>query len=63
MAKVYGTYQDIFLTAYRGVKELFRNLTGFPVSEYRINKDFRTFLVVIDTAIKKKQVVVLESIF
>lgn len=32
LAKVYGTYQDIFLTSYKGIKDLFRNLTGYPVS-------------------------------
>ena len=35
------------------------NLTGLPISEYTINKDFRAFLVVIDTALKRKHIVVL----
>jgi hypothetical protein len=32
LAKIYGTYQDIFLTSFKGIKDLFRNLTGYPVS-------------------------------
>jgi hypothetical protein len=37
-------------------------MTGLPVSEYAIGKDFRTFLVIIDAAIKKNQIVVVEGI-
>jgi hypothetical protein len=59
LAKVYGTYQDIFLTSNNGVCDLIRNLTGYPVSRYHINRDFRTYLIIIDAAIKKKQIVVL----
>ena len=59
IAKIYGTYQDIFLTQSRGIRDIMRCLTGYPVSEYSISKDFRIFLVVIDGALKKKQIVVL----
>jgi len=59
IAKVYGTYQDIYLTSEKGVKDILRLLTGYPVSEFAINRDFRTFLVIIDAAIKKNQIVVL----
>lgn len=59
---MYGTYQDIYLTADRGVKDIIRTLTGLPCSEYTISKDFRTFLIIIDTAVKKKQIVVLETV-
>jgi hypothetical protein len=59
IAKVYGTYQDLYFTTERGVKELLRLLTGLPVVEYPLSKDFRTFLVIIDSAIKKNHIVVL----
>ena len=36
-----------------------RCLTGYPVSEYSLSKDFRAYLVIIDSALKKKQIVVL----
>lgn len=62
LAKIYGTYQDLFLTAHLGIGPIMRALTGFPLSVYELNKDFRVFLVMIDKAIKKKQIVVLESI-
>ena len=62
IAKIYGTYQDILLTERKGIKELMKCLTGYPVSEYSLSKDFRAFLVVIDAALKKKQIVVLENI-
>ena len=32
------------------------------MSEYCISKDFRAFLVIIDAAIKKKHIVILEDI-
>jgi hypothetical protein len=58
LAKIYGTYQDLFLTQKRGVCDIMRCLTGLPVSEYSISKDFRAYLVVIDAAIRRKQIVV-----
>lgn len=37
-------------------------LTGLPVSQYAVNKDFRTYLILIDSALKRKHIVVLEGI-
>jgi hypothetical protein len=45
-----------------GICPLFRILTGLPVTQYSINKDFRTYLIVIDAALKKKHIVILEGI-
>ena len=32
LAKLYGTYQDLYLTSNLGIKPIFTNLTGFPVN-------------------------------
>ena len=42
--------------------ELFRLLTGAPASVYELTKDFRSFLIIIDTALKRNHVVTLEGI-
>ena len=45
-----------------GMLEIFRLLTGSPASVYQLNKDFRSFLIIIDTALKRNHIVTLEGI-
>lgn len=42
--------------------DLFRALTGAPAHAYNLNKDFRSYLILIDAAIKRKHIVTLEMI-
>jgi hypothetical protein len=42
--------------------DIFRVLTGAPVHTYVLNKDFRSYLILIDAALKRKHVVTLEMI-
>lgn len=57
IAKIYGTYLDLAMIREDGMSELFRILTGAPVSTYPLNKDFRSFLIIIDAALKRGHVV------
>lgn len=59
LAKVYGTYYDLFLSRRDGICPIFRMLTGFPVSKYDLIKDVRSYLVLIDSALKRHQIVIL----
>lgn len=45
-----------------GMTDIFRVLTGAPAHTYKINKDFRSYLILIDSALKRKHVVTLEMI-
>ena len=45
-----------------GMSDLFRILTGAPISQYQITKDFRSYLILIDSALKRKHIVTLEMI-
>jgi hypothetical protein len=45
-----------------GISPLFRALTGFPVSKYDLIKDVRSYLVLIDSALKRGHIIVLEDI-
>lgn len=42
-----------------GMSDLFRILTGAPISQYILNKDFRSYLILIDSALKRKHIVTL----
>lgn len=42
--------------------DIFRVLTGAPAHTYALNKDFRSYLILIDAALKRKHVVTLEMI-
>jgi hypothetical protein len=37
--------------------ELFRLMTGAPMVSYNLNKDFRSFLILIDSALKRNHIV------
>jgi hypothetical protein len=62
IAKIYGTYLDLAMVRGDGMSPLFRILTGAPITKYVINKDFRSYLIVIDAALKRKHIVTLEGI-
>lgn len=62
MAKTYGTYLDLASVQNEGMCDLFRALTGAPAHAYNLNKDFRSYLILIDAAIKRKHIVTLEMI-
>ncbi len=59
MAKVYGTYVDLMMSREAGMVDLFKLFTGAPVSSYILNKDFRSFLILIDSALKRGHIVTL----
>lgn len=62
LAKVYGTYWDLLLSRRDGVCPLLRALTGWPVSKYDLIKDVRSYLVLVDCALKKGHLVILEEL-
>ena len=62
VAKVYGTYVDLMMSREAGMIDLFKLLTGAPASSYALNKDFRSFLILIDAALKRGHVVTLEGV-
>jgi hypothetical protein len=39
--------------------DLFRLLTGSPATTYPLTKDFRSFLILIDSALKRNHIVTL----
>lgn len=43
-----------------GICPLLRLLTGYPVSKYDLIKDVRSYLILIDSALKREHIVVLE---
>lgn len=45
-----------------GMADLFRLITGAPTTIYPLNKDFRSYLILIDAALKRKHIVTLEAI-
>jgi hypothetical protein len=53
LAKTYGTYYDLAFSRRDGVCPILRALTGFPVSKYDLIKDVRSYLVLIDSALRK----------
>lgn len=59
IAKIYGTYFDLEMVKNDGMSDLFRTLTGAPISQYILNKDFRSYLILIDSALKRKHIVTL----
>lgn len=59
VAKIYGTYIDLAMMRQEGMTDLFRLLTGSPFSSYTLTKDFRSYLVLIDAALKRSHVVTL----
>jgi hypothetical protein len=59
IAKTYGTYLDLASGQSEGMAEIFRILTGAPAHIYNLNKDFRSYLILIDAALKRKHVVTL----
>jgi len=59
IAKIYGTYFDLAMVKNDGMSDLFRILTGAPISQYILNKDFRSYLILIDSALKRKHIVTL----
>ena len=59
IAKIYGTYLDLAMVREDGMIDLFKMLTGVPASIYQLNKDFRSFLILIDAALKRNHVVTL----
>jgi hypothetical protein len=62
IAKIYGTYLDLASVQAEGMADIFRVLTGAPAHAYSLNKDFRSYLILIDAALKRKHVVTLEMI-
>ena len=42
--------------------DIFRVLTGAPAHQYNLNKDFRSYLILIDAALKRKHIVTLQLI-
>ena len=62
VAKIYGTYLDLAMVREEGMLDIFKLLTGAPTSVYDLNKDFRSFLIIIDTALKRNHIVTLEGI-
>ena len=44
------------------MSDLFKMLTGAPTSTYHLSKDFRSFLIIIDTALKRNHIVTLEGL-
>jgi hypothetical protein len=62
IAKTYGTYLDLASVQSEGMSDIFRALTGAPAHVYNLNKDFRSYLILIDAALKRKHVVTLEMI-
>lgn len=64
VAKIYGTYLDLAMVREDGMLDLFKLLTGAPASIYPLpsNKDFRSFLILIDLALKRNHIVTLESL-
>lgn len=62
IAKTYGTYLDLASVQAEGMAAIFRVLTGAPAHAYALNKDFRSYLILIDAALKRKHVVTLEMI-
>ena len=62
LTKVYGTYLDLAMVREDGMCDLFRTLTGAPVSRYRLNKDFKSYLYLIDNALKRGYIVTLEQV-
>lgn len=62
VAKVYGTYLDLAMVREEGMGELFRLLTGAPMVAYQLTKDFRSFLILIDSALKRSHIVTLECL-
>jgi hypothetical protein len=59
ISKVYGTYVDLRMSVDQGMLDLFKLLTGAPASSYSLNKDFRSFLIIVDAALKRGHVVTL----
>ena len=59
VAKIYGTYIDLFMSKEQGMVDLFKLLTGAPATIYELNKDFRSFLILVDSAIKRGHIVTL----
>lgn len=62
LSKVYGTYTDLSMSKSEGISPIFRALTGYPVSRYDLIKDVRSYLVLIDSALRKDQFVIVEDI-
>ena len=62
IAKIYGTYLDLAMAREDGMSDLFKMLTGAPVSIYHLSKDFRSFLIIIDSALKRNHIVTLEGL-
>ncbi len=44
------------------MSDIFRILTGAPANQYNLNKDFRSYLILIDAALKRKHIVTLERV-
>ena len=61
VAKIYGTYVDLMMSKEEGMVDLFKLLTGAPATVYELNKDFRSFLILVDSALKRGHVVTLEG--
>jgi hypothetical protein len=59
IAKTYGTYLDLASVQGEGMSDIFRVLTGAPSHQFNLNKDFRSYLILIDAALKRKHIVTL----
>lgn len=59
VAKIYGTYYDLSMSRRDGICPLLRLLTGYPVSKYDLIKDIRSYLILIDSALKRSHIVIL----
>lgn len=59
VAKVFGTYYDLAV-GWGGVEGFVRMLTGLPVSKYDLVKDVRSYILLIDSALRREHIVVLE---
>lgn len=59
LSKIYGTYLDLAYAQSEGMSDIFKALTGVPAHIYSLNKDFRSYLILIDAALKRKHIVTL----
>ncbi len=57
---MYGSYLDLYQSTNDGICPILRSLTGFPISKYDLIKDVRSYLILIDSALKRGHIVVLE---
>jgi hypothetical protein len=50
---------DLAYAQSEGMNYIFKALTGVPAHVYSLTKDFRSYLILIDAALKRKHIVTL----